>query len=80
MSYTLQQGARASLTPLFRDFKLARLWEGPGKVAHLFVFGCASVPFYLFSSAYRASVDNRTFLRKRRNVSSILFLQISCGF
>jgi len=60
MSYVAHPATKLASRAYFKDFNMALAWTGPGKVAHLFTCIGAFIPFYLFSSAYRAGKESRT--------------------
>ena len=63
MSYILHPAAKTSTRAYFKDFSLAYLWNGPSKIAHVFTVVGATIPFYLFSSAYHGAKKSRTIVK-----------------
>lgn len=76
MSYVAHPATKLASRAYFADFKLGLAWSGPGKVVHLFTCIGAFIPFYLFSSAYRAAKDSRTKPHRGRFRFALLFRQI----
>jgi hypothetical protein len=76
MSYLLHKAATTSVRPAFADFSLKYAVSGPGKVAHIFTVIGASIPFYLFSSAYRGTKDSRTWAKRAQITSASFASQI----
>lgn len=60
MSYIAHPATKLAARGYFADFNLSLIWSGPGKIAHLFAFTSALIPFYAFSEAYRAGKKSRT--------------------
>jgi hypothetical protein len=66
MSYILHPAAKTSTRAYFKDFSLAYLWNGPSKIAHVFTVVGATIPFYLFSSAYHGAKKSPTLVAASR--------------
>lgn len=58
MSYVLHPAARTSARSYFKDLNFSLLYSTNAKLAHLFTFVGATIPFYMFSSAYHAAKTN----------------------
>ena len=83
MSYVLHPAARTSARSYFKDLNFSLLYSTNAKLAHLFTIVGATIPFYMFSSAYRAAKTNGmkaarqvfyfNFLTRRDLVSNVPF-------